>query len=385
MQQRFQIHPTAEVLTPQSDGTQTLWRALSEGGGLYADQSGGLEVRKIPDGQPWMWCESSGSTGRPKIIRRRPASWIASFAVNKKLFQVTSAARYAVLGHLGHSLSLYAAVEALHLGAGLALLTGVRPDRQGHMIGTLAISHLYATPSQLRLLLASSDVTFPAVAEVICGGGSLTPDLRQMLQFRCPNATVTEFFGASETSFIAMSDPETSSGAVGRAYPGVDLKIIGSTDQNPVGEIAVQSPYLFDGYEADGTTETRLVDGYLAFGELGWCDAAGQLYLCGRRSRMVNVADQKVYPEAIEAVLMGQAGVDLAAVLTWPDDLRGHRVVAALQGAASAKKLREACRAALGPHAVPREFRRFDKVPLLPAGKPDLERLRQIWTEGQMV
>lgn len=41
----------------------------------------------------------------------------------------------------------------------------------------------------------------------------------------------------------------------------------------------------------------------------------GYLYLRGRRSRMVTVADQNVFPEAIEAILVAQDRVEAAAVL----------------------------------------------------------------------
>ncbi|HEX9858514.1 MAG TPA: hypothetical protein VGA75_09170, partial [Paracoccaceae bacterium] len=72
---------------------------------------------------------TSGTSGRPRRIRRTQASWIASFAVNAGLFGIGPCVAGAVLGRLVHSLALYGALEALHLGAVLHLLDGLRPDR----------------------------------------------------------------------------------------------------------------------------------------------------------------------------------------------------------------------------------------------------------------
>ena len=78
--------------------------------------------------QPVFETLTSGSTGPPRRIRRTQASWTASFAVNAG-FGIGPGARVAVPGRLVHSLSLYGAVEGLHLGAEVHLLDGLRPDR----------------------------------------------------------------------------------------------------------------------------------------------------------------------------------------------------------------------------------------------------------------
>lgn len=376
--QRFQIHSTAKALTPGAEG---LWHALSDGWSIHARQTGDIGITGGPGDPPWVYCETSGSTGKPKVIRRSPHSWIASFAVNQRLFNIQADARYGVLGSLGHSLSLYAAVEALHLGAGLALMNGQRPDAKAAALRAHNITHLYATPSQLRLLTAADAAPYPALSHVICGGGALTAELRATLQAHCPHATITEFFGASETSFIALSQPDTPPGAVGKAYPGVALRIA-AQPPDTVGEIWVQSPYLFDGYEKGDSTDTTWDGDALAIGELGRLDLAGNLYLCGRRSRMVTVADHNVYPEAVEAVLLAQPEVTAACVIALPDPLRGHRIVAAVEGTADAAQLRMACRTALGAQAVPKDIRVVDRLPMLPAGKPDLAQLRALWEAG---
>lgn len=377
----FQIAPAARILTPDAAGAACLERCLREQTSFRSSPLAGTPLQQTSGNPQRVFCESSGSSGAPKLIRRSPASWLDSFDINGNLFGISPQDTYAVLGHLGHSLSLFAAVEALHLGCGLAILSGQTPARQAQALRRHGATVLYATPSQLRLVISAEPNPFAKIRRVICGGGTLDSALRTLLADRFPSAQVMEFFGASETSFISLSDAQTPAGSVGRAYPGVEIRIGNGCAPGETGEIWVKSPYLFEGYEEGNSALTNWDGGFLSVGEMGQIDSNGYLYLRGRRSRMVTVADQNVFPEAIEAVLLAQDGVEAAAVLALTDPRRGHRIVAAIQGDAADAALRRACRAALGDAAVPREFRKLARMPLLPAGKPDLQRLQSMWLE----
>lgn len=224
-------------------------------------------VRVAPgDPGPWLYCQSSGSGGRVKTIRRSQASWIASFEISRAR-GLGPGERYAVLGQLGHSLALYGAVEALHLGAGLALLAGDAPRSQLRALAR-GVSVIYATPTQLQRLAGAAEAPLPEVAQLFCGGGRLDALGRATLAGLFPNAAIREFYGASETSFIAIADAGTPEGSVGRAYPGVAL------DFSPEGEIRVRSPYLADGY-AEPDLHLALHDGWYATGDVG-AGRAGQ-------------------------------------------------------------------------------------------------------------
>ncbi len=310
---------------------------------------------------------TGGSSGIPRRIRRTQASWIASFTVNAGLFGIGPAVRVAVLGGLIHSLALYGAVEALHLGAELHLLADLRPDRQRAALVARGVHLLYATPAQLRLLVAAGGPALPDLRCALVGGSKLDPALRASLAQMAPACAVHEFYGAAEASFITLAGPDTHPDAVGAAYPGVDLRVM-------KGVVWVKSPYLFEGYASDPGS-ARWQDGWLSVGEMGSLKD-GQLYLAGRATRMVKVADQAVYPEEIETFLLAQTGVTQAAVLPRPDGLRGMHLVAVLQGdAAQAQAIHQALRAQFGPLKSPKTLIWRDDFALLPSGKPDLVRL----------
>lgn len=320
-------------------------------------------------------CTTCGSSGDPKVIRRHQDSWQQTFELNRTLFGLTSEDRTAIFGGLNHSLALYGVCESLHLGMTLDVVSGLRPRSQVSQLLVAGTTVLYITPTQLRLLTGSAE-QLPAVRLILCGGGKLDQKTRERAARVCPHATIHEFYGASETSFISLADAQTPEGSVGKAYPGVTIEI--RHLRQGVGEVWVKSPYLFTEYAAGGSAETRSDGEFMTVGELGWIDDQGYLWLSGRRSRMVTVADQNVFPEAVEAVISQHLEQGLCAVIAVRDPQRGHHLQAFIEGAADLpweKQLRQAIGQQLGAASVPRSFHYLTEFPLLSAGKIDLKAL----------
>jgi long-chain acyl-CoA synthetase len=313
---------------------------------------------------------TSGSSGAPRRIRRSTASWTRSFAVNAGLFGTGPGLRVAVLGRMTQSLALYGAMEAVHLGAELHLLDGMRPDRQA--VALRRVDLVWATPAQMRGMVEAG-VDWPLLRTVVIGGAKLDAGLRTALAALAPGAVVQEFYGAAEASFITLAGPGCPADSVGRAYPGGEIVVDGRPGE--VGEIWVKSPYLFEGYAGDDPGSARWRKGFLSVGEMGRM-VDGYLYLAGRAGRMVTVADQNVFPEEIEQFLQGFAGVRRAAVLPVADAMRGTHLVAVLQGdAGSEEVLHRALRARLGATLAPKRLIWLEDWPDLPSGKTDLRRL----------
>ena len=319
---------------------------------------------------------TSGSSGVPRRILRSVVSWQSSFAVNADLFVIGPGVRVAVLGGLEQSLALYASLEALCLGADLHLLAGMRPDRQRQVLADQAVEVVYATPAQLRLMVEAGRPVLP-VRLIVVGGSKLDAALRAALILMAPGAVVHEFYGAAEASFITLAGPDTPQGSVGAAYPGVQIALRG---QGEVPQIWVKSPYLFECYAGDDPGGAIWDQGWLSVGEMGWMEA-GNLYLAGRAGRMVTVADQNVFPEAIEAFLAELPGVSRAAVLPRTDPLRGLVMVAVLRGdAVQEAAILAATRTEFGPLKAPRSVIWVADWPEMPSGKTDFATLARLVT-----
>ena len=321
-------------------------------------------------------CMTSGTSGSARMVRRTQESWIASFRMNERIWRIGPSDIYAIPGNLGHSLPLYGALEAVHLGADVQLLGGLRPDRQFSAISEGAVSVIYAVPTQVRLLADSALSTgraAPGVRLILVGGSKLDAATRRAASHAFPEASICEFYGSAETSFVTLSTDDTPAESVGPAFPGVEIRINSPDPQDVPGEIWVRSPYLFDRYIGpEGCA--KLMGGFLSVGELGRLDSGGFLHLAGRSDRMVSVSGKNVHPEAAERFLSQLDGVLQAAVMAEADSIRGNRLVAYVQlaqGRTDLETLAKRCKAAVGPSAAPRRYLLRNDWPLLPSGKTD--------------
>mgnify|MGYP001089625470 CR=1 FL=1 len=390
----FRLHDSFQRIGPMREGPnsaalEALAGAVAASASFTLSNRPRLSVAPLPGARKGQLvaCQTSGTSGHPKTVLRSQGSWISSFEQNRLGFGLTPADRYAILGSLSSSLVAYASVEAMHLGMGLLDLCGLAPAEQTNLLRAMSATVLYCSPAQLRLLTGArrrrDAAPLPAMRHVRCGGGKLDAATRQAAAALCPGADIREFYGAAETSFITLSDDATPPGSVGRPYPGVRIEIRDAAGERTegTGEIWVESPYLFLRYVEGDAGDTRWQDRFLTVGELGHLDAEGNLYLKGRKSRMVTVGDRNVFPEEIEAHLLTLPGIRQCAVIALPDRLRGHRLAAVIEGAgdaASADSIRRSCRSCLGPAATPRRVMFVDSLPLMAAGKPDFDALANL-------
>ena len=109
---------------------------------------------------------------------------------------------------------------------------------------------------------------------------------------------ILQAYGLTETSAAAtISAPDDAHiDTVGRAFPGVDIKIVD-------GEILIRGPIVMQGYHnrPDATAEV-IKDGWLYTGDLGRIDDRGRITITGRKKEMIVLASGKnIYPEEIEA------------------------------------------------------------------------------------
>lgn len=394
---RFQWHPAARAfagqheVTPQGgapvanipaqpavDTFSALYRTLTSTTAFCVSDAARPDLEHIDPAQ--FATLTGGTSGRPKVILRSQMSWIRSFQANAARFGYTSDDRIAVLGTLDHSLALYGVLEGLHLGLAVHALSSLTPMGQMDALREHACTVLYATPTQLRLLAA--DKPLPTLRLILCGGGALTGTVRKHIATIAPHAKLYVFYGAAETSFVTLSDANTPEGSVGRAFEDVEIAVRPpdgtntdktNPDKTSAGLIWIRSPYLFARYLEGESPHTRWQDDWLTVGEYGTLDPNGYLFLRGRAGRMINIADTAVFPEDLEARISTLPEITQCAVLARPDPVRGHHLIAVLDGPenpAVRDTLLHHCRA--NGLTVPRAVLFLDPFPLLSSGKADI-------------
>ena len=110
--------------------------------------------------------------------------------------------------------------------------------------------------------------------------------------------TILQAYGLTETSAAATinTPDEAHIDTVGRALPGVDIKIVD-------GEIVVRGPNVMHGYHnRPDATAAVIKDGWFYTGDLGRTDAHGRITITGRKKEMIVLASGKnIFPDEIEA------------------------------------------------------------------------------------
>jgi long-chain acyl-CoA synthetase len=179
---------------------------------------------------------------------------------------------------------------------------------------------------------------------LISGAAPIAKDVIEF--FASIDLVIQEIYGQSEdTGPTSYNLPgKTRIGTVGRALPGVEVKIA------PDGEILVKGPNVFLGYykEPEATAEA-LADGWLCSGDLGEFDADGYLTITGRKKEILITAGGKnIAPKNIEAGLKQCPLVAEAVVI---GDRRKYLTALVTLDDAAAKKFLSAAGGDAAPHA----------------------------------
>lgn len=147
---------------------------------------------------------------------------------------------------------------------------------------------------------------------VISGAASLSKEIgRFFLNIGMP---LYEGYGMTEASpVIAANEPGKSRlGTVGRAFPGVTVKI--SDD----GEILAKGPNVMKGYHNNDAETAKALDadGFLHTGDLGNFDGDGYLTIAGRKKELFKKSTgEYVPPVPIEQAIGKLDIVDMAVVI----------------------------------------------------------------------
>ena len=226
-----------------------------------------------------------------------------------------------------------------------------------------------------------NEVDFSTLRVAIGGGAPVLPTTSQKWK-ALTGKDILEGYGLSETSPILTLNPMTGtsfSATVGLPFPSTDIKLLDADDKGAAigeaGEICAKGPQVMKGYwqKADANATAFTADGYFRTGDIGVFDAQGFLKIVDRKKDMIIVSGFNVYPNEVEAVAAGCAGVAECACVGRPDEKTGETVrlfVAKAPGATLCEQDVVAhCRRELAAYKVPKEVRFLDTLPKSNVGK----------------
>lgn len=281
---------------------------------------------------------SSGTTGLPKAVRHTHASLGEAVRHWRQALQLTHHDRIQVATPPSHILGLLNLLTAWETGAFVRLhprfdidqvLRHIESDRITVEMAVAPIALAIASHPHLESYDLSS------LRYIMWGATPVTAHVAETVTRRT-GVSWLPAYGTTELPVVAcnpIDDPRLDT--VGRAVPGVDLRVVSLETGEPVGagevgEIQARSASLMAGYLPAEATSDAVRDGWYRTGDVGWLDTGGWLRITDRLKEMIKVRGFQVAPAEIETVLHAHPAVKDCAVFGIPDGLNGEAVVAAV-------------------------------------------------------
>lgn len=175
---------------------------------------------------------------------------------------------------------------------------------------------------------------------------------------------------------------------VGRAFPGVECKIIDpeAGDELPIntpGEFCARGYNIMKGYYKmpEATAQAIDKDGWLHTGDLCTVDEDGYYKVVGRIKDMIIRGGENIYPKEIEECLYTCDKVSDVQVIGVPSEAYGEEVMACVilkEGEEmTEEEVKEFVGARMAKHKVPRYVRFVDSFPTNAAGKIQKFKMRE--------
>lgn len=305
-----------------------------------------LTRQLIDAGQPGLVLFSSGSTGKSKAAIHDLGRLLEKFQTVR---QQKCTLSFLLLDHIGGINTL---LHTLSNGGTVVTVT----ERDGESVCRAIAQHrvqvLPTSPTFLNLLLLSQahlrhDLS--SLELVTYGTEPMPESTLQRVREALPHVRLQQTYGLSELGILRSKSRDSGSLWVKVGGEGFETKIVDGTlriraRSAMLGYLNAPSPF-----DAEGWMDTQ--DQVEVDGE--W------LRILGRRSEIINVGGQKVYPAEVESVLLQIDGIADATVRGEAHPIMGHIVTARVVLAQPEtltdlkRRVRMFCAERLAPHKIP--------------------------------
>jgi malonyl-CoA/methylmalonyl-CoA synthetase len=393
-----------EAGRPRADGG-TLGSGVAPPSAFAAPPNAGVaatraSVRERPEADDVaLLLFTSGTTGKPKAARltHENLERIASTLGDAWRMTPDDVLLHVLPLHHLHGIAVSFLVAVL-TGARTRFLPRFDAERVWDELGRASV--LMGVPTQHKKLFDAFDV---ASAErrarwthharglrlVTSGSAALSPVLGERWRALAGQYPL-ERYGMTEIGIVLSNpcDGERRPGTVGRALPGIDLRVVrdDGSDAAPdeAGEIWVRGPTVFAGYDGMACDEAAgFCDGWFRTGDTAQRSADGYVKILGRTSvDILKSGGYKLSALEIEDVLREHPAVSDVAVVGVPDDTWGEIVVAAVVPRAGRSEeldetaLRAWARERLAAYELPKRVVLCDELPRNALGKVTKSELR---------
>src|SRR5947209_11720660 len=340
---------------------------------------------------------TSGTTGNPKGAYRPRGVPAIDILRLVQAFELSEPDIHLLAGPYYHSAPSFFVSLHLLLGSTIVIQPRYDPVEALQLIERHKVTTTFMAPTLLQRLCDVPEDVFSrydvsSLRSIILAGAPCPYVLKALATERLGEC-LWEFYGATETAFVAILRPEDQlrkPGSCGKAGPGQEIRLLDAAgnevpDGVP-GEMWSRSSSLAEYYNKPEATARNKRDGFFSVGDIAYRDAEGYYYICDRKIDMIISGGVNIYPAEIEAVLTAHPAVLDVAVVGVPDDRWGEstKAVVELRPGVSAtdEELIAFCGERLADYKRPRPIDFVAELPRNPAGKLLKALIREPYWKG---
>ena len=348
---------------------------------------------------------TGGTTGRSKGVLLSHAglytTTLASISIGQRAPGIVCL-HALPLFHVG---GLAVMLQAMTAQDTQVMLPAFDPASYVDLIGRERVVESALVPTMLRRLIddpALAGRKLDSLERLYYGASPIDGTLLEQTIARLPHVALTQFYGMTETSGIAValpawchSDESRTKGrhlAAGLPTACMEVRIATPNGEEcargEVGEVWLRGPGVMLRYWGlPEATAQALQDGWMRTGDGGRIDGDGLLYIVDRLKDMIVTGGENVYSTEVENAVLSLPGVAQCAVLGVPDEDWGERVHAVLvlhPGAAvDAAAVVAHCKQLIAGYKCPRSIEFRAELPVSGAGKLLKYKLREAYWTGR--
>ena len=292
---------------------------------------------------------TSGSTGKPKGILQDCERVMRKFVEER---QGWSTILFLMLDHFGGFNTL---LSTFAYGGTAVCLSDRSPETVCRIIEQSKATLLPKTPTFINLMLVSrcyKNYDLSSVQLITYGTEVMPSATLEKLKDIFPNAKIKQTYGLSELGVLRSQSESDDSVWVKIGGEGFETKVIDDilwirSEANMVGYLNAPNPIDAEGWMCTGDhVEVR--------GEF--------MRILGRKSEMINVGGQKVFPAEIENIILEAENINDVTIVGVPHPVMGHVVKAKLSLMVPedkfllAERLRKFCMERMAKYKVPIKY-----------------------------
>lgn len=278
-----------------------------------------------------------------------------------------------------------------HLRAGASIVLNNSFMFIGTVISNLldySCTGFAGVPSHFQILLRKSktfkETKFPDLKYVTQAGGKLpVVFIDEFLEY-FPETDFFVMYGQTEaTARLSYLPPEMyreKKGSIGKAIPGVELKIINENGNEVLsgesGEIIARGDNIMQGYYNDEkSSKSTLKDGWLYTGDIATMDDDGYIFIIGRSKEFIKIRGKRISQKEIEEVILELPDVIDCTIDIVEDEILGEAIKATVVKGRNSeteeykKTILKHCSKFLALYKVPQIIEISNQLIMSPTGK----------------